>query len=88
MPARDRAVGRRPPLKVAYTSTPFRGLAVLLEAWEQAAPRDAELHIWSSLKLYGPGADDAPYAALYARAGSLPNVHYHGLLPNAALRAA
>ncbi|MBK3395987.1 MULTISPECIES: FkbM family methyltransferase [Methylobacterium] len=88
VPDRARAPGRRRPLKVAYTSTPYRGLSVLLEAWAQAAPEGAELHVWSSHKLYGPGADDAPYAALYARAAALPNVHYHGLLPNAELRAA
>ncbi len=88
VPERDRAPGRRRPLKVAYTSTPYRGLSVLLDAWAQAAPEAAELHVWSSHKLYGPGADDAPYADLYTRAASLPNVHYHGLLPNAELRAA
>ncbi|WP_063928396.1 FkbM family methyltransferase [Methylobacterium aquaticum] len=88
VPERNRAPVRRAPLKVAYTSTPYRGLAVLLDAWEQLAPEGAELHVWSSHKLYGPGADDAPYADLYARAAALPNGHYHGLLPNAALRAA
>ncbi|WP_053078776.1 FkbM family methyltransferase, partial [Methylobacterium tarhaniae] len=88
VPDRDRVPVRRTPLKVAYTSTPYRGLAVLLEAWAQAAPEGAELHVWSSHRLYGPDADDAPYAELYARAASLPGVRYHGLLPNAELRAA
>ncbi len=88
VPQVDRPARRNLPLKVAYTSVPYRGLAILLEAWARLAPRWAELHVWSSHKLYGRDADDAPYEALYARAATLPGVHYHGLLPNADLRAA
>ena len=43
--------------RLAYASTPYRGLAVLLDGWEllnQDGPPDAELHVWSSHKLYGP----------------------------------
>ena len=76
------------PLKMAYTSTPFRGLSVLLDAWDLLRPADAELHIWSSIKLYGAGFDDEPYRRLYDRASSLPGVEYHGIVPNADLRKA
>ncbi len=77
-------------IKLAYTSTPFRGLDVLLKAWQIAKPDNAELHIWSSMALYGPKAalDDARYATLYDFARSLPNVTYHGIAPNAEVRAA
>jgi glycosyltransferase involved in cell wall biosynthesis len=68
-------------IRVAYTSTPFRGLDILLEVWKRLKP-EAELNIWSSLKLYGPDMDDTPYLALYEQAKKLPNVIYHGLLPN------
>ena len=71
--------------RCAYTSTPFRGLAILLDAWERISPANAELHIWSSMKLYM--ADDRPYEHLYKRAQSLSGVIYHGLAPNPELRA-
>jgi glycosyltransferase involved in cell wall biosynthesis len=73
-------------LRCAYTSTPFRGLSVLLDAWELVNPANAELHIWSSMKLYM--GDDSPYEHLYTRARSLRGVIYRGLAPNAELRAA
>ena len=75
-----------PVLRCAYASTPFRGLSVLLDAWERISPANAELHIWSSMKLYL--SDDGPYQQLYARAQSLPSVIYHGIVPNPELRAA
>ncbi len=73
---------------LAYTSTPFRGLSILLDAWEALAPSDAILHIWSSIKLYGPQADETPYQQMFERARNLPNTIYHGIVPNAELRAA
>ena len=75
-----------PVLRCAYTSTPFRGLDVLLDAWDLIPAGTAELHIWSSMKLYV--ADDAPYQALFDRARAMPGVVYHGLAPNDELRAA
>ena len=81
---------RTGPVKLAYTSTPFRGLDVLLNAWAIAKPQDAELHIWSGMALYGPEAakDDAKWAPLYATARAMPGVTYHGIAPNAEVRAA
>jgi glycosyltransferase involved in cell wall biosynthesis/LPS sulfotransferase NodH len=75
-----------PTWRCTYTSTPFRGLSVLLDAWQRLSPANAELHIWSSMKLYL--GDDSPYRHLYERAESMPGVVYHGLAPNAELRAA
>jgi glycosyltransferase involved in cell wall biosynthesis len=72
--------------RCAYTSTPFRGLSVLLDAWQRLGPADAELHIWSSMKLYLE--DDGPYQHLYERAEAMPGVIYHGIAPNPELRAA
>jgi glycosyltransferase involved in cell wall biosynthesis len=74
------------PLRFAYASAPFRGLSVLLDAWEQLALSDAELHIWSSMKLYT--GDDAEYEPLFARARKLKGVIYHGAVPNADLKSA
>jgi glycosyltransferase involved in cell wall biosynthesis/tetratricopeptide (TPR) repeat protein len=72
--------------RCAYTSTPFRGLSVLLDAWERLSPSNGELHIWSSMKLYL--GDDGPYNHLYNLARSIPKVTYHGIAPNPELRAA
>ncbi|MER9952496.1 glycosyltransferase [Mesorhizobium sp. M0047] len=72
--------------RCAYTSTPFRGLSVLLDAWQRLSPVNAELHVWSSMKLYLE--DDGPYQHLYDRARSMPGVTYHGLAPNSELRNA
>ncbi|MEW6629993.1 MAG: glycosyltransferase family 4 protein, partial [Pseudomonadota bacterium] len=76
----------KPTWRCAYTSTPFRGLSVLLDAWQRVSPANAELHVWSSMKLYM--GDDSPYKHLYDRARSMPGVIYHGLAPNFELRAA
>jgi len=73
-------------LRCAYTSTPFRGLSVLLDAWQRLNPGNAELHVWSSMKLYLE--DDGPYKHLYERAESMPGVIYHGIAPNPELRTA
>ncbi len=75
-----------PVLRCAYTSTPFRGLSILLDAWERVNPSNAELHVWSSMKLYLE--DDGPYRELYARAESTPGVNYRGIVPNPELRGA
>lgn len=77
------------PLKLIYTATPFRGLDVLLDAFADLPERtEVELHIYSGMALYGRPAEDARYAALYAQAQALPNVHYHGVVPNTEVRAA
>src|SRR5262249_38882216 len=60
--------------------------SVLLDAWERLSPVNAELHVWSSMKLYL--VDDSPYQHLYDRALSMRGVFYHGIAPNAELRAA
>ncbi|MGY3483167.1 glycosyltransferase involved in cell wall biosynthesis [Bradyrhizobium sp. USDA 4011] len=81
-----RAWKRDSPLKFAYTSTPFRGLAILLDAWDELNASDAELHVWSSMKLYA--MEDHDYSHLISRASDTPGVIYHGLLPNEDLKRA
>jgi len=78
------------PLRLIYTSTPFRGLDVLLEAWAQLPALDieTELHIYSGMALYGRPAEDVRYQALYDQACALPRVHYHGVASNQAVRQA
>lgn len=76
-------------VRLCYTSTPWRGLDVLLTAWEVLKPDDAELHIFSSTKIYGSefaDASESQYQELYDKCISLPNVKYRGTVSNQELR--
>ena len=75
-------------IKICYTSTPWRGLDVLLKAWEISNPENCELHIFSSCKIYGKdfATEDTKYEFLYDWCKRLPNVVYRGSIPNEELR--
>ena len=80
--------GERDKVRLCYTSTPWRGLDVLLDAWEIAKPDNCELHIFSSCQIYGAkfGENDVNYQFLYDRCTTLPGVVYRGSIPNSELR--
>ncbi|HEX7557173.1 MAG TPA: glycosyltransferase family 4 protein [Leptolinea sp.] len=70
-----------------YSSTPFRGLKLLLQAWpsiRQAVPQ-SQLHLFTSMKVYN-AEDSNEYMEMYTAARSLPGVHYHGSVGQAELR--
>lgn len=76
-------------IKICYTSTPWRGLNILLDAWEIDPPENCELHIFSSTKIYGSDfstSEDHKYHELYERATSLKGVVYRGNISNELLR--
>lgn len=75
-------------IKICYTSTPWRGLDVLLKAWELNPPKNCELHVFSSCKIYGPefGENDTQYQELYDKCNELPGIIYRGSIPNEELR--
>lgn len=73
---------------MAYTSTPFRGLDVLLMAWpsiRKQAP-GATLKIYSSMKVYNTGEE--AHEVLYALARDLKGVDYVGSIPQPELAKA
>jgi glycosyltransferase involved in cell wall biosynthesis len=84
----SRKNGIREKVKLCYTSTPWRGLGVLLKAWEILKPENCELHIFSSCKIYGSdfAQIDSQYQHLYDKCNTLPDVHYRGSIPNKELR--
>jgi FkbM family methyltransferase len=84
-----RASGKRDKVRICYTSTPWRGLDVLLDAWELIDSSNCELHIFSSCKIYGDEfakESELLYQDLYDRCNQLPNVVYRGSIPNEELR--
>jgi len=73
-----------PPI-LAYTSTPFRGLGLLLDAFEkirQGRPA-VTLEVFSSMQVYQFSADkdQAQFGELYRRCQQTAGVHYVGSLP-------
>jgi FkbM family methyltransferase len=76
-------------IKVCYTSTPWRGLSVLLDAWEKIDTTNCELHIFSSAKIYGIDFYSTAghrYTEYFERAKNIPNVVYRDYTPNEELR--
>ncbi len=71
----------RPATKCAYTSTPFRGLDILLTIFPaiRLHVASAQLDVFSSMQVYGwTAADDRKaFGALYKAAGQ-PGVQWHG----------
>jgi glycosyltransferase involved in cell wall biosynthesis len=68
-------------IKLVYTSTPWRGLDVLLGAMEKVKSDKVELDVYSSTQIYGDQFKDLvdkEYVALYEKAKSLKNVNYKG----------
>lgn len=65
---------------LAYTSTPFRGLDVLLSIFPQLHRDDqrVRLRVYSSMKVYGQDESKDSYSSLYARCRAMPGVEYVG----------
>ena len=80
--AADLAQAKSTKLGLAYTSTPFRGLDVLLNCFPEVR-RDrpaCELDVYSSLGVYNIATRDDDFQALYDRCGAAEGVSYHGSL--------
>ena len=85
----QRQAGARDKVRLCYISTPWRGLDVLLKAWEILKPQDCELHVFSSTKIYGKDFainNENYYQELYDKCEALPNVVYRGSVSNEELR--
>ncbi|TWA54627.1 tetratricopeptide repeat protein [Azospirillum baldaniorum] len=84
-----RAAKPWPPV-LAYTSTPFRGLDVLLDSVPRlrAAIPGTTVRVFSSLDGYQVPADKDPYGALYRRCRETEGVEYVGAVSQSALAEA
>jgi glycosyltransferase involved in cell wall biosynthesis len=69
----------QPPV-LFYSSTPFRGLDVLLDAFPaiRVAVPETRLRVYSSMAVYQVKAEDDAHRPLYDRAGSMEGVEYIG----------
>lgn len=86
---KQRQTGPRSKVKLCYTSTPWRGLDVLLHAWELTNTQDCELHVFSSTKIYGKDFavnNENKYQELYDKCEALEGVVYRGSVSNEELR--
>lgn len=66
-------------VKICYTSSPWRGLNILLDAWEKINCTDVELDIYSGISLYGKEfytGQDTFNNFLYNKCNNLKNVNY------------
>jgi len=89
--AGERVTDAKPwPPVLAYSSTPFRGLDVLLAAMPliRMAIPDTRLRVFSSLETYQVPLHRDPYAALYDRCRTTEGVEYVGSVSQPALAAA
>jgi glycosyltransferase involved in cell wall biosynthesis len=82
---------RKGKTKLIYTSTPWRGLDLLLDSFELLNRDDVELDVYSSTTIYGDDfyAKDYPeFKAMFDRAKNMKNVNYMGYAPNEDIRIA
>ena len=76
------------PTRLAYISTPHRGLDVLIAAFRAAKFENVELDVYSSFKIYGWEDKDKDWEPLYNACKETPNVNYHGSVSNEEIRTA
>ncbi len=75
-------------VRLIYTSTPQRGLALLIPVFEELAKKHKNIHldVFSSFSIYGWNEADKPYQELFERCKSHPQITYHGSQPNEVVR--
>lgn len=76
--------------RLIYSSTPFRGLDVLLDAFDMIRDDALYLDVYSSMRVYGPShaVRDVDYEALYERCRRHSRIAYHGSVDQETLHRA
>lgn len=71
-------------IRLVYTSTPQRGLNILVPVFEALAEKHKDIHldVFSSFKIYGWDDADKQYEPLYDRIRNHKQMTYHGFVPN------
>lgn len=75
-------------VRLIYTSTPQRGLALLVPVFVELAKRDPNIHldVFSSFSIYGWDQADERFKELFDTCRSHPQITYHGSQPNDVVR--
>ena len=75
-------------IRLVYTSTPQRGLDILIPVFEKLCEihEDIHLDVFSSFKIYGWDEADAQFEPLYDKIRNHPQMTYHGFVPNEQLK--
>lgn len=75
-------------IRLIYTSTPQRGLELLIPVFEELAKHhdNIVLDVFSSYKIYGWEDADKQFEPLYERCRQHPKINYHGFAPNSVVR--
>lgn len=77
-------------IRLIYTSTPQRGLGILVPVFEKLAEKHDNifLEVFSSFKIYGWEEADKQFEPLYERCRNHPRINYHAFAPNEVVRQA
>jgi len=77
-------------IRLIYTSTPHRGLEILVPVFVSLAKNDPniELDVFSSFGIYGWQDRDKQYEPLFDICRNHPQINYHGWADNETVRAA
>jgi len=76
-------------IKLVYTSTPWRGLDILVNAFKMLNRDDVELDVFSSTKIYGPNFEkitEGQFDWVWDLCKTTPGVNYHGYQTNDVVR--
>lgn len=75
-------------IRLVYTSTPNRGLEILVPVFQHLAQTNPDIHldVFSSFKIYGWDEADKQFEPLYDEIRNHPQMTYHGFTPNEELK--
>jgi len=75
-------------IRLIYTSTPQRGLALLVPVFEKLAEKydNIYLDVFSSFKIYGWDHADKQFEPIFERCRNHPRINYHAFAPNEVVR--
>ena len=75
-------------IRLIYTSTPQRGLALLVPVFVELAKKYPNIHldVFSSFSIYGWSEADKPYQDIFELCKTHPQITYHGSQPNEVVR--
>ncbi len=81
LPIREKSFDK---IRLVYSSTPQRGLQILVPVFEKLAEKYKNIHldVFSSFKIYGWEESDRQFEPLYDKIRNHPQMTYHGNQPN------